>query len=126
MTDHAAIVQGMAAGVGGALLALLGVDAGTLTAALIGCAFGAAAAPPVGPWRARALFVAAVAASAISASVLGPLAHGWLPGVSVAALCKASALLVGILLHPLIQAGSAAVPRIVGAVVSRIDRSATP
>ena len=125
MTDHAAVVQGMAAGVGGAVLALLGVDAGTLTAALIGCAFGAAAAPAVGPWRARALFVASVAASAISASVLGPLLHGWMPGVSVSALSKLAALGVGILLHPLIPALTASVPRIVGALASRIDRSAS-
>ena len=46
MTDHAAVVQGMAAGVGGAVLALLGVDASTLTAALFGCALGALFAPP--------------------------------------------------------------------------------
>ena len=125
MTDHAAIVQGMAAGVGGAVLALLGVDAPTLTAALFGCALGAMFAPPTTRLRACLLFVAAVAASAISASVLGPLLHGWMPDVSVSASSKLAALGVGILLHPLIQALTASVPRIVGALASRIDRSAS-
>ena len=123
MTDHAAIVQGLAAGVGGAVLALLGVDAPTLTAALMGCALGALFAPPVSRWRACLLFVAAVAAAAIAASVCSPLLHGWMPGLSPAVWSKGTALGVGILLHPLIQAASAAVPRIVGGVVSRIDRS---
>ena len=81
MTDHSAIVQGMAAGVGGALLSLLGVDAQTLTASLFGCALGAAFAPPTTRIKAYLLFLAAVAASAISASVLGPLLAGWLPSV---------------------------------------------
>jgi len=124
MTDHAAIVQGMAAGVGGAVLALLGVDAPTLTAALFGCALGALFAPPTTRLKACLLFLAAVAASAISASVLGPIMAGWLPVLPAAGWAKASALCVGILLHPMIQATSAAVPRVVGAAVARIDRSA--
>lgn len=124
MTDHAAIVQGMAAGVGGAVLALLGVDAPTLTAALMGCALGALFAPPTTRLKACLLFFAAMAASAIAASVVGPLLHGWMPGLPGAIWSKGVALAVGIFLHPLIQAGSAAVPRIVGAAVSRIDRSA--
>ena len=124
MTGHSAIVQGMAAGVGGAMLALLGVDAPTLTAALFGCALGAAFAPPTTRIKACLLFLAAVAASAISASVLGPLLAGWLPGVSAAIWAEGAALGVGIFLHPLIQAGSVAVPRLVGAALSRIDRSA--
>jgi len=124
MTDHAAIVQGMAAGVGGAVLALLGVDAPTLTAALFGCALGALFAPPTTRLKACLLFLAAVAASAIVASFGGPLMAAWLPGLSSAAWSKAVALAVGIFLHPVIQAGSTAVPRIVSAAVSRIDRSA--
>ncbi len=124
MTDHSAIVQGMAAGVGGAVLALLGVDAPTLTAALFGCALGAIFAPPVSRWRACLLFVAAVAASAIVASVGGPLLAAWMPGLSVAVWSKGVALGVGILLHPIIQALSAAVPRVVDAAAARIDRSA--
>ena len=125
MTDHAAVVQGMAAGVGGAALALLGVDAPTLTAALIGCSLGAGLAEPAGRWRAFLTFVAAVAASAVSASVAGPLLAGWMPALSVAVWSKGTALGVGIFLHPLIKAGSVAVPRIVSAAVSRIDRSAS-
>ena len=124
MTDHAAVVQGMAAGVGGSVLALLGVDASTLTAALFGCALGALFAPPVSRWRARLLFVAAVAASAISASVLGPLLSGWLPGLAPAVWSKGVALGVGIFLHPLIQAGSVAVPGIVKGAATRIGGGA--
>ena len=124
MTDHAAVVQGMAAGVGGAVLALLGVDAPTLTAALFGCALGALFAPPTTRLKACLLFLAAVAASAIVASVGGPLLAAWMPGLSSAVWSKGVALAVGIFLHPLIQAGSVAVPRIVGAAASRIDRSA--
>lgn len=124
MTDHAAIVQGMAAGVGGAVLALLGVDAPTLTAALFGCALGALFAPPTTRLKACLLFLAAVAASAITASVAGPLLAGWMPGLSATVWAKGVALGVGILLHPIIQAASAAVPRVVSGVVSRIDRSA--
>jgi len=124
MTEHAAVVQGAAAGVGGAVLALLGVDAPTLTAALFGCALGALFAPPTTRLKACLLFLAAVAASAIVASVGGPLMSAWMPGLSSAVWSKAVALGVGIFLHPLIQAGSVAVPRIVGAAASRIDRSA--
>lgn len=125
MTDHAAVVQGMAAGVGGAILALLGVDAPTLTAALMGCALGALFAPPVSRLKACLLFLAAVAASADTASVLGPMLSAWFPVLPAATWAKGAALTVGILLHPMIQAGSAAVPRIVSAAVSRIDRGAS-
>lgn len=124
MTDHAAIVQGMAAGVGGAVLALLGVDASTLTAALFGCALGALFAPPTTRLKAALLFLAAVAASAITASVAGPLLAGWLPAVSAAVWSKGSALGVGIFLHPLIQAGSVAVPGIVKGAAARIGGGA--
>ena len=124
MTDHAAIVQGMAAGVGGAVLALLGVDASTLTAALVGCSLGAGLAEPEGRWRAFLTFVAAVAASAVSASVAGPLLAGWMPVLSAAVWSKGTALGVGIFLHPLIQAGSIAVPQIVQGAASRIGGGA--
>lgn len=124
MTDHAAVVQGMAAGIGGAVLSLLGVDAQQLTAALFGCALGALFAPATTRAKAVLLFFAAVAASAITASVLGPLLAGWLPAVSAPVWAKGCALVVGIFLHPLIQAGSTAVPRLVNAVVSRADRGA--
>ena len=120
MTDHAAIVQGMAAGVGGAVLSLLGVDAPTLTAALFGCALGALFAPPTTRLKACLLFLAAVAASAITASVAGPLLAGWLPVLSVAVWSKGVALGVGIFLHPLIQAGSVAVPKIVQGAAAKI------
>lgn len=120
MTDHAAVVQGMAAGVGGAVLALLGVDASTLTAALFGCALGALFAPPTTRLKACLLFLAAVAASAITASVAGPLLADWLPAVSAAVWSKGCALAVGIFLHPLIQAGSVAVPGIVKGAAARI------
>lgn len=122
MTDHAAVVQGMAAGIGGAVLALLGVDAQQLTAALFGCALGAGLAQPTTRAKAVFLFCAAVAASAITASVLGPLLAGWLPAVSASAWAKGCALVVGIFLHPLIQAGSATVPRLADAVVSWANR----
>lgn len=124
MTDHASIVQGMAAGAGGAVLALLGVDASTLTSALFGCTLGAVYAMPTTRVRACFIFLAAVAASAITASVAGPLLAAWMPGLSAAVWSKGTALAVGIFLHPLIQAGSTAVPRIVSAAASRIDRSA--
>ena len=120
MTDHAAAVQGMAAGVGGAVLALLGVDAPTLTAALFGASLGALFAPPTTRLKAVLLFLAAVAASAISASVLGPLLHDWMPALSAAVWSKGSALAVGIFLHPLIQAGSVAVPAVVAGAAARI------
>ncbi len=110
----------MAAGVGGAVLALLGVDAPTLTAALMGCALGALFAPPTTRLKACLLFAAAVAASAISASVLGPLLAGWMPALSVQVWSKGTALGVGIFLHPLIQAGSVAVPGIVKGAAARI------
>ena len=126
MTDHTATVQGLAAGVGGAVLALLGVDAQQLTAALIACALGALWTPPVSRWQAVALFLAAVAATAIAASLGGPiLAAIWpssWPPVSAAVWGKVTALAVGIWLHPLIQAGAAAVPRLIGAGVSRVER----
>ncbi len=125
MTDHAAVVQGMAAGVGGAVLSLLGVDAPTLTAALFGCALGALFAPPLTRTKTALLFAAAVAASAISASVLGPLLATWVPGISAATWAKGAALGVGIFLHPLIQAGSVAVPAIVTAAVRRIGGGGT-
>lgn len=121
MTDHTAVVQGLAAGVGGAVLSLLGVDAPTLTAALIGCVFGVANAPPVGRWHAVCLFAAAVCASAIAASAIGPLLSSWLPAISPALASKGAALTVGVLLHPIIQGLSAATPRLIKAAAARID-----
>ena len=112
MTDHAAIVQGMAAGVGGAVLALLGVDAQQLTAALMACSLGTLLAPPISRWRAVPLFCAAVAATAIAASGLAPILAAWWPGVTIAAWSKLVALAVGIWLHPLIQAGATLAPRL--------------
>lgn len=119
MTDHAAVVQGLAAGVGGAVLALLGVDAPTLTAALIGCVFGVSFAPPVGRWHAVCLFAAAVCASAIAASALGPLLANWLPALSPAIASKGAALTVGVLLHPIIQGASVAAPALIRSVAER-------
>ena len=120
MTDHTAIVQGMAAGVGGAVLALLGVDAQILTAALCACSLGALLAPPTTRPKAVLLFCAAISATAISASVLGPMLAGWWPGLGVAVCSKGAALAVGIWLHPLIQAGAAVVPRIVNAGAAKL------
>lgn len=125
MTDHAAIVQGMAAGVGGAVLALLGVDAQLLTAALCACSLGALLAPPTTRPKAVLLFAAAVSATAISATVLGPMLAGWWPGVSVAAWSKGAALAVGIWLHPLIQAVAVAVPRVVAAGAAKLPGANT-
>ena len=124
MTDHAAVVQGLAAGVGGAVLALLGVDAPTLTAALIGCVFGVSFAPPVGRWHAVCLFAAAVCASAIAASALGPLLASWLPALSPAIASKGAALTVGVLLHPMIQAASVAAPAIIRSAAERFGGKA--
>lgn len=120
MTDHSAAVQGLAAGVGGAVLSLLGVDAPTLTAALIGSVFGVSFAPAVGRLHAVLLFAAAVCASAVAASVLGPVVAAWLPAISPAVASKGSALVIGVLLHLLIQAASKAVPDLVRGVADRI------
>lgn len=122
MTDHAAAVQGLAAGVGGAILALLGVDAPTLTAALIGAVFGVSFAPAVGRMHAICLFVAAVCASAEIASVLGPVVSAWMPAIPPPAAAKGVALTVGVLLHPLIQAISTATPVVVAAAVDRLKK----
>lgn len=115
MTDHAAAVQGLAAGVGGAVLALLGVDAPTLTAALIGSVFGVSFAPAVGRLHAVLLFAAAVCASAVAASVVA----AWLPAVSPAVASKGAALAIGVLLHPLIQVASKAAPDLIRGMVDR-------
>lgn len=120
MTDHAAAVQGLAAGVGGAVLSLLGVDAPTLTAALIGSVFGVSFAPAVGRLHAVLLFAAAVCASAVAASVLGPVLSAWFPAVSPAVASKGSALVIGVLLHLLIQAVSKAVPDLIRGAVEKL------
>ncbi len=125
MTDHAAAVQGLAAGVGGAVLALLGVDAPTLTAALIGAVFGVSFAPPVGRLHAICLFLAAVCASAEAASVLGPLVSAWLPAITPPAASKGVALTVGVLLHPIIQALSVAAPGFIKATAERLGGRAS-
>ena len=123
MTDHTAIVQGMAAGVGGAVLALLGVDAQQLTVALIACSLGALFAPPVSRWKALALFSAAVSATAISASVLGPMLAAWWPIAQPHLWGKLVALGVGIWLHPVIQTGATIVPKIMNSAAERINGS---
>ncbi len=122
MTDHAAAVQGLAAGVGGAILALLGVDAPTLTAALIGAVFGVSFAPAVGRLHAICLFLAAVCAAAEAASVVGPVLSAWWPVITPAAASKGVALAVGVLLHPIIQALSTATPALIGAAVDRLKK----
>lgn len=120
MTDHSAAVQGLAAGVGGAVLSLLGVDAQTLTAALIGSVFGVSFAPAVGRLHAVLLFAAAVCASAVAASVLGPVVAAWLPAVSPAAASKGAALAIGVMLHPVIQALSKAAPDLIRGAVQKL------
>ena len=123
MTDHAAVVQGMAAGVGGAVLALLGVGAQHLTIALFACSLGAVFAPPVSRLKGLALFSAAVAATAISASVLGPMLSEWWPVAAPHLWGKLVALGVGIWLHPVIQAGATIVPKIMNGAAERISRN---
>ena len=123
MTDHA-VVQGLAAGVGGAVLSLLGVDAPTLTAGLIGCVFGASFGPSVGRWHSACLFVAAVCAASVAASVLGPLLAGWLPSLSIAAASKGAALMVGVLLHPIIQGASVVTPGLIKSAAKRFGGTA--
>ena len=125
MTDHAAAVQGLAAGVGGAVLALLGADAQTVTAALIGSVFGAGLAKPTSRWRAMGLFVAAVCASSIAASVLGPLVATWLPAISAPLASKGVALTVGVLLHPIIQGLSVATPGLIKSAAERFGGRAS-
>jgi hypothetical protein len=124
MTDHAAVVQGLAAGVGGAVLSLLGVDAPTLTAALIGCVIGVSFAPTVGRVHAVCLFFSAVSASAIAAAALGPLLSGWLPDVTPAVAGKGVALAVGVLLHPIIQAASVVTPGLIKAAAEKLGSKA--
>lgn len=112
MTDHAAVVQGMAAGVCGAVLALLGVDAQQLATAFVACSLGAVFAPPVSAWKARALFLAAVSATAIAASAGGPILASMLPGTSLTGASKLVALGVGIWLHPAIQLVATLAPKV--------------
>lgn len=112
-TDHAAVVTGVAAGAGGAALSLLGADAQTMTAALVGCIIGLAAAPPTGRIHAVCLFLAAVCASAEAATWLAPLlATSW-PFADVSAWRRMTALAVGVTLHPLASAVSDVVPALV-------------
>lgn len=120
MTDHAAIVQGMAAGVGGAVLALLGVDAQQLAVAFIACSLGAILPKPVSRWTALPVFAAAVAATAVAASSLAPVFAALMPGVSVSAWSKLVALAVGIWLHPLIQVGPTLVPKLVDLLLKKL------
>lgn len=122
MTDHAAILQGLAAGVGGWVLTMLGVDAQQLTVALIACALGSLFTPPVGRVHATALFLAAVSATAVAASLGGPILVAIWPVLSVVAWGKVTALGVGIWLHPLIKIGAEALPRLVGALVGRFEK----
>lgn len=121
MTDHAAVAQAMAAGVGGWVLSQLGVDEQQLTASLIACSLGALFTPPVSRRRAAWLFLAAVCATAMVASIAGPLLATllarWWPTLSHANAGKLVALVFGIWLYPLIQAVAAAVPRLVDRAV---------
>lgn len=124
MTDHSSIVTGMAAGVGGAILALLGVDAPTLTAALIGCVIGAGAAKPTGRVHGVCLFVAAVCASAESAAIFGPIldhaTDGMLPWLDAAKAAKFVAMVTGVVLHPLTQAALDATPAVIAGLARLI------
>lgn len=118
MTDHSAAVQGIAAGVGGAILSLLGIDAPTLTWALIGCVLGVASAKPSGRMHATCLFVAAVCASAEVATFLGPaLAGTW--GLDAPTWRKGLALAVGVLLHPLTAAATEQTPKLVDTIINK-------
>lgn len=121
MTNHAEIVQGLAYGVGGAILMLLGVDAQTLTAVLGACSIGALFAGPTTRVKAGAVFVAAVCSTAIAASIFGPVLSAIMPALTQAGAAKAVALGCGVFLHPAIQAFAALIPRILGAAVKRID-----
>lgn len=122
MTDHAAVVQGMAAGVGGAVLALLGVDAQQLAIAFVACSLGAMLAGPVSRWAALPVFAAAVAATAVAASSLAPILAEVVPSVSLGAWSKLVALAVGIWLHPLIQVGPTLLPKLVDLLLEKLGK----
>ncbi len=123
MTDHAAIVQAMAAGVGGYVLSLLGVNEQLLAAAFIACSLGTLLAPPLSRERAIPLFCAAVAATAIAASNLAPMLAVWLPVLSETVWANLPALGVGIWLHPLIQAGATITPKIAEWAAGKLGRN---
>lgn len=124
MTDSANFVHGLAAGLGGAVLSLIGADTPMLTAAFIGCVIGVVHAPPVGRVHATCLFVAAVSAAAMSASGLTPMVSAWLPEIAPVAVGKGIALLAGALLHPTIQALSEAVPGLIKGVAEKLGSKA--
>lgn len=121
MTDHGSIVTGAAAGLGGSILALLGADAGQLTAGFIGAIFGAGAAKTTVWWRGALLFVASVCFSAESASILGPvldhLTDSVLPMVNADMASRFVALVTGALLHPTIQTAQTSAPAVVRGLV---------
>ena len=107
------------------MLELLGVDAPTLTAALIGSVIGVSFAPAVGRWHAVCLFISAVCAAAIAASVLGPVVSAWFSPITQAVASKGVALTVGVMLHPIIQGASVAAPGLIKAAAERFGGRAS-
>lgn len=104
-----------AAGVGGVVMAVLGIEPQALVWGFVGASIGATFAAPSSRWRAVSLFVAVTCSSAL----LGTLAAAqWLGGTALAR--NGMALLLGIGFHPLMAAFIANMPSVLDGLLRKV------
>lgn len=104
-----------AAGVGAAVVAVIGIDPQALLWAFVGGSIGITFAAPAGRWRAAVVFVAVV----FSCAQLGSWMAWHLFGDDRLAR-NGCPLLLGMAFHPLLSASVAAIPGIVKGALRRI------
>ena len=113
------IVVGIAAGAGAITVQLLGVEPGTIFAAVAACFLGAPFAKPAGHWaRAAGVFLASVVVTCHAAAGIAVASGLWMPALVAheRRVQAAAAIAVGVLLHVIVSY----VPALVASVLRRV------
>lgn len=112
------VVVGLATGVGAWTMQMLGVEPGTVFAAVAACFLGYPAAKPAGHWlRAMGVFGASVVVTCHAAAAVAVASGVWMPALVMheRRVQAVAALVVGVALHVLLSH----VPAIVSGLLKR-------
>jgi len=100
------VVLGIASGVGAIALQLLGVEPGTIFAAVAACFLGAPFAKPAGHWlRAAGVFFASVVVTCHAAAAAAVASGVWMPELVIheRRVQAFAAIVIGVLLHVVVS-----------------------
>ena len=112
------VVVGLAAGAGAIAVQLLGVEPGTIFAAVAACFLGAPFAKPAGHWvRATGVFLSSVVVTCHAAAGAAVASGVWMPALVAheRRVQAVAAIVIGVLLHVVVSH----VPGIVAGLLAR-------